>query len=409
MSEVAGNEVPTVGLSDIESARELLEGVAIVTPMEESRWLSALAGGPVSLKCENLQRTGSFKARGAYTRIARLSEEERAHGVVAASAGNHAQGVALAAQLLGIRSTVFMPEGAPIPKEKATRAYGADVVFHGRYLEDALVEAHAFARDTGAVLIHPFDHVDIVAGQGTAGLEILEQAPDVETVLVPTGGGGLLAGIAIAIKALRPGVRVIGVQAEGAAAYPGSLEEGCPVPLPSMSTMADGIAVGRPGDITFAAVRDHVDEIITVSEDALARAVLATLERAKMVVEPAGAAAVAALLEHPTAFATPAVAVLSGGNIDPLLLGKVIRHGMAAAGRYLNLRVCIPDTPGGLAHLLTEISAAGANVLEVAHERISPTLHVDEVEVRLQLETRGEPHAQQVLARLDEHDYRVMQ
>jgi len=402
------SEAPTVGLADIELAREVLAGVAIETPMEESRWLSALAGGPVSLKCENLQRTGSFKARGAYVRIARLSADERAHGVVAASAGNHAQGVALAAQLLGIKSTVFMPEGAPIPKEKATRAYGADVVFHGRYLEDALVEAHAFARRTGAVLIHPFDHVDIVAGQGTAGLEILEQTPDVETVLVPTGGGGLLAGIAIAIKALRPGVRVIGVQAEGAAAYPGSLEHGSPVPLSSMSTMADGIAVGRPGDITFAAVRDHVDEIITVSEDALARAVLATLERAKMVVEPAGAAAVAALLEHPTAFETPAVAVLSGGNIDPLLLGKVIRHGMAAAGRYLNLRVCIPDVPGGLARLLTEVSAVGGNVLEVAHERISPTLHVDEVEVRLQLETRGEPHAEQVLARLGEHGYRVL-
>lgn len=402
------SDVPTVGLADIQQAREVLAGVAIETPMEESRWLSALVGGPVSLKCENLQRTGSFKARGAYVRIARLSAEERAHGVVAASAGNHAQGVALAAQLLGIRSTVFMPEGAPIPKEKATRAYGADVVFHGRYLEDALVEAHAFARRTGAVLIHPFDHVDIVAGQGTAGLEILEQTPDVETVLVPTGGGGLLAGIAIAVKALRPDVRVIGVQAEGAAAYPGSLEHGAPVALPSMSTMADGIAVGRPGDITFAAVRDHVDEIITVSEDALARAVLATLERAKMVVEPAGAAAVAALLEHPTAFTTPAVAVLSGGNIDPLLLGKVIRHGMAAAGRYLNLRVCIPDVPGGLAQLLTEISAVGGNVLEVAHERISPTLHVDEVEVRLQLETRGAPHAEQVLARLGEHGYRVL-
>jgi threonine dehydratase len=407
------SETPTVGLADIELAREVLAGVAIETPMEESRWLSALAGGPVSLKCENLQRTGSFKARGAYVRIARLSAEERAHGVVAASAGNHAQGVALAAQLLGIKATVFMPEGAPIPKEKATRAYGAEVVFHGRYLEDALVEAHAFAERTGAVLIHPFDHVDIVAGQGTAGLEILEQAPDVETVLVPTGGGGLLAGIAIAIKAQcqvlgRPGVRVVGVQAEGAAAYPGSLEHGAPVALSSMSTMADGIAVGRPGEITFAAVRDHVDEIITVSEDALARAVLATLERAKMVVEPAGAAAVAALLEHPTAFETPAVAVLSGGNIDPLLLGKVIRHGMAAAGRYLNLRVCIPDVPGGLAQLLTEVSAVGGNVLEVAHERISPTLHVDEVEVRLQLETRGEPHAQQVLTRLGEHGYRVL-
>lgn len=402
------SEVPTVGLADIEEARRVLEGVAIRTPMEESRWLSAVAGGPVALKCENLQRTGSFKPRGAYVRISRLSAEERAHGVVAASAGNHAQGVALAAQLLGIKATVFMPEGAPIPKEKATRGYGAEVIFHGRYLDDALVEARAFAERTGAVLIHPFDHADIVAGQGTAGLEILEQAPDVETVLVPTGGGGLLAGVAIAVKALRPDVRVIGVQASGAAAYPASLELGHPVALTTMKTMADGIAVGLPGDVTFAAVRDHVDEIITVSENALSRAVLAVLERAKMLVEPAGAAAVAAVMEAPHTFRTPAVAVLSGGNVDPLLLGKVIRHGMAAAGRYLVLRVCIPDLPGGLARLLTDISEVGANVLEVAHERTSPSLNLDEVEVHVQLETRGEPHAAQVRARLAERGYRVV-
>jgi threonine dehydratase len=401
------SDVPTVTLADIQGAREALRGVSVYTPMEESRWLSAFAGGPVSLKCENLQRTGSFKARGAYVRISRLSEEERAHGVVAASAGNHAQGVALAAQLLGIKSTVFMPEGAPIPKEKATRGYGADVVFHGRYLENALEAALKFSAETGAVLIHPFDHADIVAGQGTVGLEILEQVPEVETVLVPTGGGGLLAGIAIAVKSLRPDVRVIGVQAEGAAAYPGSLAAGHPVPLEHMTTMADGIAVGRPGDITFAAVRDHVDEILTVSEDSLSRALLALLERAKMVVEPAGAAAVAAMLDRPTEFTTPTVALLSGGNIDPLLLGKVIRHGMAAAGRYLNLRVCIPDLPGGLANLLTEVSGAGANVLEVVHERISPSLHLDEVEVHLQLETRGEQHAEKVTSRLRDRGYRV--
>ncbi len=402
-------DVPTVSLAQIEEARTLLDGIAIYTPMEESRWLSSLAGGPISLKCENLQRTGSFKIRGAYLRISRLSAEERAHGVVAASAGNHAQGVALAAQMLGIKATVFMPEGAPIPKEKATRAYGADVVFHGQYLEDAMVGARAFAAETGAVFIHPFDHLDVVTGQGTAGLEILEQAPDVRTVLVPTGGGGLLAGIAIAIKATRPDVRVVGVQAEGAAAYPSSLASGGPVKLTSMKTMADGIAVGLPGDITFAAVRDHVDEIVTVSEESLSRALLALVERAKMVVEPAGAAAVAALLDDPTAYETPAVAVLSGGNIDPLLLGKVIRHGMASAGRYLHLRVCIPDLPGGLARLLTEVGEAGANILEVAHERISPSLHLDEVEVQLQMETRGEPHAEKVRARLRERGYRVFE
>jgi threonine dehydratase len=397
-----------VTLADIEEARELIRGHAIETPMEESRWLSALVGGPVSLKAENLQRTGSFKYRGAYTRISRLSPEERARGVVAASAGNHAQGVALAAQLLGISSTVFMPEGAPIPKERATRAYGADVRFEGRVLEESLAAARRFADETGAVLIHPFDHVDIISGQGTLGLEVLEQAPEVETVIVPCGGGGLLAGTAIAIKAKRPDVRLVGVQAAGAAAYPASLAAGHPQGLPEMKTMADGIAVGLPGDLPFAAVRDHVDEMLTVSEDSLARAVLALAERAKLVVEPAGAAAVAAVLDQPQHFGTPAVAVLSGGNIDPLLLGKVIRHGMAAAGRYLNLHVTIPDTPGGLATLLTEVSAAGANVLEVVHERISPRLHLDEVEVHLQLETRGAQHSEQLMARLRERGYRIL-
>ncbi len=394
---------------DVAAARELLDGVAVLTPMEESRWLSALAGGPVSLKCENLQRTGSFKARGAYVRMARLSEAERANGVVAASAGNHAQGVALAAQMLGIKATVFMPEGAPIPKEKATRGYGAEVVFHGRYLEDALVQAREFAAETGAVLIHPFDHPDIVAGAGSCGLEILEQAPDVETILVPTGGGGLLAGIALAVKASRPHVRIVGIQAEGAAAFPASLAKGSPVALESMQTMADGIAVGLPGDITLRAVQEYVDDIVTVSEESLSGALLALLERAKMVVEPAGAAAVAALLEHPTAYRTPAVAVLSGGNIDPLLLGKVIRHGMAGAGRYLYLRVNISDRPGGLARLLAELSEVGANILEVSHERISPSLAVDEVEVRIQMETRGEPHAEQVVTRLRECGYLVIE
>src|SRR4051812_39595979 len=235
-------DVVQVSVEDIEQAAETIKPLALRTPMEGSRWLSALTGSQVFLKCENLQRTGSFKVRGAYTRMSRLSDEEKARGVVAASAGNHAQGVALAAQALGIKGTVFMPLGAPIPKEKATRGYGADVVFHGRYLEDSLAEAREFEERTGAILIHPFDNTDIVAGQGTCGLEILEQAPGVETVVVPCGGGGLLSGIAIAVKAKRPQVRIVGVQAEGAAAYPASLEAGHPTKLQSMSTMADGIA-----------------------------------------------------------------------------------------------------------------------------------------------------------------------
>jgi threonine dehydratase len=397
----------TISLAQVRAAASLLEGVAIRTPMEESRWLSSVVGGPVLLKCENLQRTGSFKIRGAYVRMSHLSPEERARGVVAASAGNHAQGVALAARMLGIKATVFMPEGAPIPKLNATRGYGAEVLFHGATLDEALTRAIAYAEDTGAVLIHPFDHTDIVAGQATCGLEIVEQAPAAASVIVPTGGGGLIAGIALAVKELRPDVRVIGVQAEGAAAYPGSLQAGAPVALESMSTMADGIAVACPGAVPFAEIVAHVDEVVTVSEESISRALVLLLERAKMVVEPAGAVGVAAVLDQPQRFSTPSVVVLSGGNIDPLLLGKVIRHGMASAGRYLNIRVRIPDRPGGLARLLGELADAGANVMEVMHQRTSMSLTLDEVEVQVQLETRGPEHAEAVLARLHEHGYRV--
>ncbi|MGI8577917.1 MAG: threonine ammonia-lyase [Nocardioidaceae bacterium] len=399
--------VPTVTLAEIEVARAFLQGTALVTPMEGSRWLTALTGQRVSLKCENLQRTGSFKIRGAYLRIGNLTTQERRHGVVAASAGNHAQGVALAAQLLGTHSTVFMPNGAAIPKEKATRGYGADVKFTGHSIDEALLEARRFEVEHGAVLIHPFDHPDIIAGQGTCGLEILEQTPDVKTVVVPTGGGGFLAGIATAVKALRPDVTVVGVQAESAAAYPASLKAGRPVALTTMTTMADGIAVGRPGDVPFAAIQANVDEIRTVSEESLSTALLALLERAKVLVEPAGAAAVAALMDRPGDFEGPVVAVLSGGNIDPLLLMRVIRHGMAAQGRYLAIRCRIPDRPGGLATLLVELSRADANVLDVVHERTPESLPLDQVDVVLQVETRGPEHRALVLATLREHSYEV--
>ncbi|RLV50743.1 threonine ammonia-lyase [Nocardioides mangrovicus] len=397
----------TVTLDDVRAAQRLLEGTSVRTPMVESRWLTERLGGPVHLKCENLQRTGSFKIRGAYNRMFHLTEEERAAGVVAASAGNHAQGVALAAQLLGIKATIFMPEGAPIPKLNATRGYGAEVIFHGPYIDQALEEAQRFSDRTGAVLIHPFNHEAILAGQGTCGLEILEQAPDVATVLVPLGGGGLIAGSALAMKESGADLRIVGVQAAGAAAWPSSLQAGHPVPLQEMKTMADGIAVGRPGDVPFAAVEHYVDDIVVVSEDSLSAALVGVLEREKLVVEPSGGAAVAALLDAPDAYATPVVAVLSGGNVDPLLMGKLIRHGMAAAGRYLSLRVRIPDTPGGLARLLTELASLGANVLDVAHERVSDQLSVDEVDVQVQLETRGADHAERVIERLRELEYVV--
>ncbi|MGH3585318.1 MAG: threonine ammonia-lyase [Pseudonocardia sp.] len=386
-----------VGLADIRAAREVLAGVVATTPVAGSRALTELCGGPIWLKCENLQRTGSFKIRGAYTRLARLDAAQRACGVVAASAGNHAQGVALAAQMLGIRATVFMPERAAIPKVGATRGYGAQVHLVGETVEGSIAAAVEFAERTGAVLVHPFDHHDVIAGQGTVGLEVLEQVPDVRTVLVGTGGGGLLGGIAAAVKQQRPDVAVVGVQAEGAAAWPSSLQAGRPVPLPSMRTIADGIAVGRPGDLTYPQVAALVDEILTVGEDVLSRALLLCLERAKLLVEPAGAASVAALLQHPQRFATPAVAVLSGGNIDPLVLLHVIEHGMAAAARYLSLRVRVSDRPGALAELLALVASLGANVLDVSHSRISGNLPLGDVEVELAMETRGPEHSEELV------------
>jgi threonine dehydratase len=396
-----------VSLDDVRAARELLEGVARTTPLEGSRALSERVGGPVWLKCENLQRTGSFKIRGAYVRIARLSAEQRSHGVVAASAGNHAQGVALAASLLGCRATVFMPEAAPLPKVVATRAYGAEVRLQGATVDEALQAAGRFAEEHGAVLIHPFDHADVIAGQGTVGLEILEQCPDVRTVVVCTGGGGLVSGIAAAMKGLKPDVTVVAAQAAGAASFAPSLAAGHPVALPTMATMADGIAVGRPGELTFEHVHDLVDRVVAVDDDALARALLLSLERAKLVIEPAGAAALAAVMERPHDFEPPVVCVLSGGNIDPLLLMKVIRHGLIAAGRFLSMKVRIPDRPGALAGLLGVLAASGANVLDVEHQRTGRTLHLDEVEVELQLETRGAEHSEAVTETLLASGYSV--
>ncbi len=396
-----------VTLDDIRAAQALLADVIRPTPLAGARWLSDRVGGQVLLKCENLQRAGSFKIRGAYTRISRLTDEERARGVIAASAGNHAQGVAVASQLLGVRATVIMPEGASMPKMQATRAYGAEVELAGATLAESLVIAQEYADASGAIFIHPFDHPDVIAGQGTVGLEILEQCPDVRTIVVCTGGGGLLAGVALAVREQRPDVTVVGVQAAGAAAYPPSLVAGQPLALPGMATMADGIAVPRPGAVPFAIVEDWVEEIRTVSEDSLARAVLLLLERAKLVVEPAGAAAVAAILDEPSAFEPPVVATLSGGNVDPLLLLRIIRHGMAAAGRYLALSVRIEDRPGALAGLLSQISAADGNVLEVDHLRTDPRLAVDEVDIVVQVETRGPGHRDELLARLRDAGYAV--
>ena len=398
-----------VTVEDVRAAQTLLAEVIRPTPLKFNRALADRLGTDVYLKCENLQRAGSFKIRGAYTRMSRLTPEERERGVVAASAGNHAQGVALAAQLLGIRSKVYMPVRAPMPKLAATKAYGAQIEQVGQTLDESLVAARAWAEETGAILIHPFDHVDVVAGQGTCGLEILDQCPDVRTVVVGLGGGGILAGIAVVMRALKPDVRIIGVQAEQAAAYPTSLAAGHPVAAEKMSTMADGIAVGLPGDVTFPLVRDLVDEVVTVSEASLSRAALFLLERAKLVVEPAGAAATAYLLDRVGGepMEGPVVSVLSGGNIDPLLMLRIIRHGMTVAGRYLQFSVVVPDSPGNLAALLTDCAETDANVLDVEHVRTSHEITVDQVEIALVLETKGPEHQEKVLQALRDKGYDV--
>ncbi|MET2009989.1 threonine ammonia-lyase [Microbacterium chocolatum] len=388
-------------LADFADAARVLDGVIARTPLDESLHLSDLLGVPVHLKLENLQRTGSFKIRGATYRLSRLTEEERARGVVAASAGNHAQGVALAAKALGIPATIFMPLGVPVPKLLATRGYGADVILEGATVETPLRLAADFAERTGAVFIHPFDHPDVIAGQGTLGLELMDDLPDLDTIVMSIGGGGLVAGVAAAVKARAAAegrrIRIVGVQAENSAAYPTSLTAGHPVEVQTRPTIADGIAVARPGDLPFSIIRDHVDEVVTVSEDDIARALLVLLERAKQVVEPAGAAGVAAILAGKIRAEGPTAVVLSGGNIDPLLLQRVVAHGLAASGRYMTLRIPLPDRPGQLARVSELLALAGANVTEVLHTRHGQGLQISEVILQLSVETRGEEHRAHVM------------
>jgi threonine dehydratase len=328
--------------------------------------------------------------------------------VVCASAGNHAQGVALGATLQGVASTVFMPEQAPLPKVDATAAYGAKVELVGEGFDDALHAAQEFAEREGKVFVHPFDHPDIIAGQGTLGLELLEQVPDAGTVVVPIGGGGLISGVAVAMKAVRPDVRIIGVQAVGAASFPTSLTRGEPTALATVDTIADGIAVKRPGELTLAHVREFVEEVVTVDDAAIARALLLLLERAKLVVEPSGAVGVAAILEHPEiAQDAPVVAVLSGGNIDPMMLNQLVTSGLTSEGRYVTIRSHVPDRPGELVRLLRFLADLRANVVGVEHHRLARRLRLGQVEVVIELEVRGEEHIDRIREALEGAGYPV--
>ena len=406
---LAAHSAPAGALAEIERARGVLASIAQATPMELSRFLSSEIGSRVHLKCENLQRTGSFKIRGAAYRLSKLSPEERARGVVAASAGNHAPGVALAAREMGIAATIFMPIGVPLPKLEATRDYGANVELVGHVVDETLAAAAEFARSTGAVFVPPFDHPDVIAGQGTLGLEILEQVPDVDTIIVPIGGGGLIAGVAAAVKQraaqLGRTVRIVGVQAENAAAYPVSLAAGEVTAITTSPTIADGIAVATPGRITFDLIRESVDDVITVSDDETASALLVLLERAKQVVEPAGAVGVAGLLAGRIEDPGVTVAILSGGNIDPLMMERVISRGLVASNRYLTLRIGLPDRPGQLAEISEIIADANANVVEVLHTRHGTGLLINEVAIDISVEIRGHVHRDAVLDRLRSAGY----
>jgi threonine dehydratase len=393
------------GLADFESALANVRQVAIETPTLHSNFLSELVGQEVFLKCENLQRTGAYKVRGAFNRMSKLTAAERKQGVIAASAGNHSQGVALAAKKLGIKATVHMPIGASLPKVEATRNYGAKVVQSGATFADCLRASQEEAKESGAIFIPPFDHMDVVVGQGTVGLEIMQQHPDTSTIVVAIGGGGLAAGVAVSAKlaaaAMGRKIRVIGVQSEHSAAYPVSLRAGKVTEIKTTPTIADGIAVSKPGRIPFELIKKYIDKVVTVSENDIAKAILVLLERSKQVVEPAGAVAVAALMSGKAKAKGKTVAILSGGNMDPLLLQRVIRHGLSTADRYTNFSVMLPDRPGQLALTAEVIAGAHANVIEVLHTRHGNGLQISEVELNLSIETSGHKHRMEVVDALE--------
>jgi threonine dehydratase len=384
-------------LADIRSARERLAGVARTTPVYRSETLSRLARRTVWLKAENLQRTGSFKVRGAVNRVATLSSDERAGGVIAASAGNHGQAVAWAAREAGVRATVFMPEDAALAKVEATKTYGAEVVLGGDSIDEALEAASAHAAATGAVVVHPFDDPAVIAGQGTIGLELDEQLDEIETLVVPVGGGGLSAGIALALAELRPSVRIVGVQAERCAPLAGG--------EPLGYTIADGIAVKQPGALTRPILDERLADVAVVSDEQLAEAIVLLLERTKLVVEGAGAAPVAALLAGMGGGDGPVCTLLSGGNIDATVLIQVARHGLTRAGRFLVVRTRVPDRPGQLGALLTGLASHGVNVVEVQHHREGVDIDVWETEIELTLLTRDEAHCRELLELMTEWGY----
>ncbi|MBX5451536.1 threonine ammonia-lyase [Thermogemmatispora sp.] len=405
---LSSSTVLPVTIADIWEAYKLLKPLLHHTPLTPSRTLREMTGAEVYLKAENMQRSGSFKVRGASYKLSRLSEQDYQRGVIAASAGNHAQGVAIAAAQHKIPCTIVMPETAPLAKVMATQGYGAEVVLHGFTYDDAYQRCLELQEQTGATFIHAFDDPDIIAGQGTLGLEMLSDLPDADAILVPIGGGGLIAGIAIAARALRPNITIIGVQAAGAPSCRSSLDAGRPLELPSITTVADGIAVKRPGELTFSVIQRLVDEVVLVDDEAIISAVLFLMERCKMLVEGAGAVGVAALLSGTVKLPGKKVLVpLTGGNIDINLVGRFIEHGLAAAGRYFVIHTRLEDRPGELMRFLSIIADMRINVIDVRHQRISSHLPIMQREETLTLETRDRAQCEQLLQRLRAAGYVV--
>ena len=378
------------------------------TPCWPSRTFSELCGGEVWLKYENLQRTGSYKIRGALNRLLTLSEDARARGVIAASAGNHGQGVAVAAQLTGVRATIVMPLHAPLAKVSATRGYGARVVLHGDVFDEAHAEALRLSSAEGLTYIHPFDDPALMAGQGTVALEILAAAPDLDTLVVPIGGGGLIAGMAVAARAVSPSIRIVGVQAEGASATFLAFHDRYEGPLDDAATIADGLLTRTPGSLTLPIIRSCVDDVVTVADEAIAETLVLLMERAKTVAEPAGAVALSALLSGAVSAAgLRTCAVISGGNVDPSMIDRILQFGLGAAGRHLRLRTKLTDRPGNLARLSALIAEQGANIFEVVHHRLGSSPSINVVDLELTLEVRDRDHGQALLQALRAADYPV--
>lgn len=405
---MSGAHEERVSIDDVRAARERIATTIRMTPLLRKDTLAPIVGQPVYLKCEHLQRTGSFKLRGAANLVATLSERERDAGVVAASAGNHAQGVAVAAAELGVRATIFMPADATLAKVDATRGYGADVRLEGAHLTAALDAARAWCTEQAATFVHPFDDARIVAGQGTIGLELVEQLPELATVVIGVGGGGLASGIGLALRALRPDCRIIGVQAAACPSLSSSIAAGAPVLVEAAPTMADGIAVKQPGAFTFEILRDVLDDVVEVSEEEISAAILWSMERAKQVLEGAGATPLAALLAGKITSTGPIVLIGGGGNIDPVSLMTVIRHGMSSVGRFVHMATLLPDRPGELSRLLALLAQLRVNVLGVDHRREGARVRVGETQVDLVLQTRNAEHVAEVERTLEAAGYALI-